>query len=103
MPEAEQVVRDGGGDEDEQHQQELAGDADLRIDFVEPPQADFGLAVFGFSLSILDLDDVETERRLHHIADLTRLQRKRGLLKLSHHLATAKPTEVSAFVFAAVG
>src|SRR6185369_14753728 len=63
----------------------------------------FRLAVFAcFCLSFFELDDVETKLALDHVADLARLQSKRGLLKLRHHVAMTKPTEVTPFVFAAV-
>src|SRR6185369_5215298 len=63
----------------------------------------FRLAFFVcFGLALFELDDVETKLALDHVADLTRLQGKRSLLKLRNHVAMTKPTEIAALVFAAV-
>src|SRR5437763_7362753 len=60
----------------------------------------FGLAILGFSLLLFNLDDVKTELALNDVADLSGLQRERGLLELRHHLSVTKPTQVATFLFA---
>src|SRR6185369_10846806 len=62
----------------------------------------FRFTVFGFVLSLFELDDVETKLALDDVANLTRLQCVSGLLKLGHHLAMPKPTEIATLVFTAV-
>src|SRR5438552_4266237 len=60
----------------------------------------FGLAILGFSLLLFNLDDVKTELALNDVADLSGLQRERGLLELRHHLSVTKPSQVATFLFA---
>src|SRR5207237_10264043 len=60
----------------------------------------FGLAIFGLSLLLFNLDDVKTELALHDVADLSGLQGERSLLELRHHLSVTKPTQVATFLFA---
>src|SRR5215217_5736472 len=63
----------------------------------------FRFAVFRLGLFLFELDDVETKLALDDVADFAGLQRIGGLLKFGDHVAMAKPTEVTAFVLAAVG
>ena len=44
---------------------------------------------------------METKLRFDDIADLSRLQSKRGFIKFSHHLSVTEPAEIAAFVLAA--
>src|SRR5690606_40478265 len=44
---------------------------------------------------LLDLDDVEAERRLDDVAHLTDLEREGGFLERRHHLAAAEEAEVA--------
>src|ERR1043166_1845607 len=66
-----------------------------RVDFL------FVFAVFLFGLALLELDNMEAKLRFHDVANLSGLQRKRGLLKFRHHLALTKPSQIAAFVFVA--
>src|SRR5215211_6695547 len=62
----------------------------------------FRLAVFGFSLFLFELDDVETKLALNHVANLAGFQGVGLLLEFGNHIAVAKPTEIAAFIFTAV-
>ena len=59
-----------------------------------------GLSVLGLGAPLFDFDYVKAKLALNEIANLSRLQSERGLIKLRHHLPSAEPTQIAALIFA---
>src|SRR5882672_12833300 len=57
-------------------------------------------AVFGLGTLLFHLDDVKAKLGFNYLANLSRLERKGGLLKFRYHCSRPKPTEVTTLYLA---